>query len=203
MSMSTFAFIARSEGRSKGRSGSTRPVALGGASGLGCIGAAGADAALAATTATPPAGTRAPMAGPRSANASRVPFKRPASRGTRGCWSNVKSPDSRLDPMLARASTTFHTAPLLAMRPLALNGPVVGKVTPTGSPTAASDGPCIENSPCKPAKRSASVAVPLKTSDARPTCASMLTGSGSAPTPDTMAGVRPDARRSIFSGSLR
>ena len=143
------------------------------------------------------------MAGPRSASASRVPFKRPASNGTRGCESNVNAPVNRLEPMPAWASTTFHTAPVLATRPFALNGPVVGKVTPTGSPTAASDGPCIEKSPCKPAKCKASVAVPLNVRVARPTRASTLTGSGSACAPDTTAGVRPAARRSIFSGSLR
>ena len=168
MSINTLASIARIAGRSKGRSGSTRPgafdVPLAARAGLAADFAstdfeaaafetsgtgAAADEPCAGSPLAAAALTTAvvPTTGPRSTSIRRLPPSRPLSSGTPralpsagGCV-YVNAPFKWLAPIVASSTVTFQALPSRTIRPLDRNGPVVGSVTPTGSPTAASDGP--------------------------------------------------------------
>ena len=99
--------------------------------------------------------------------------------------------------------TVFQTTPSFAIKPSARNGAVVGKVTPSGSPAAASDGPCRLKRPFSAVRRSASVAVPWKLNFAPPTRASSLMGSAFTSASAAITGNTPVVWRSMRSGCLR
>jgi hypothetical protein len=177
------AFIARSDGRSNSLSGSTR--------------AEDGDDALAGGAAA--ASGSPPMVGAKSANSRRGPETRPDSNGTRGRVSYVIAAVSLLEPTVASSVTTLHTCPFLRMRPASLNAPVVGNVTPSGSPAAASEGPDTRKTPFMSASLKMSVTVPLKLAAALPDFTSSTTGTPGAPASSRSNGVMPEVRRFAVS----
>ena len=223
MSIKTFASMARNAARSKGRSGKTLPLALavlatGFGFGLGPsvdfgfgFGSApcpadATDAAAAAGNAVAGAAAVAvvvPTTGPRSASSSRLPFRRPESIGTRRPASKLKAPFKRLAPTVASSITTRQMSACLTSRPSLRKAPVVGSVTPTGSPTAASDGPLTLKRPFSPPRFKASVALPLKIRLARPTVAFKVTGTGTLTESSATQGNTPLEASSILSGNSR
>ena len=67
---------------------------------------------------------------------------------------------------VADSNTAFQTPPSLTSVPWVLNAGVVGKVMPSASPTAASDGPASLKRPLRPVKWSGSSVLPSKLSSA-------------------------------------
>ena len=63
-------------------------------------------------------------------------------------------------PIVASSKTAFQIPPSFASVPRVRKAGVVGKVMPSGSPTAASEGPASVKRPCKPAKCKGSVVLP-------------------------------------------
>ena len=181
--------MARSEGRSKLRCGSTRPGGGGGA--------------LAGAPALPPVG--APTAGPRSASASRVPVNLPVSIGVAGRLSKVNSPPSRLLPMLKRRASNCHTPASCRRRPSRSKGGVCGSVTPSGAPTRASDGPPNFRAPSSRRAPSSAPARPSNSTRAAPTWPStrsaMSAGAESLSVSAATNGMAPPVTTASLSGS--
>ena len=101
---------------------------------------------------------------------------------------------SLLEPTVASSVSTFHTPPALLTRPASTKAPVLGSVTPSGSPTAASDGPVTRNTPFMRDNLKRSVTVPLKVSAALPDFNSSTIGTGSASPSLRSKGVTPAVR---------
>ena len=138
-------------------------------------------------------GGAAPMVGARSASSMRGPRTSPDSTGTFGRASYVRAAVRLLVPTVALSATIRHRSPCLTILPVIENGPVVGSVTPRGSPMAPSDGPLTLYSPLRPLSLSTSETVPRKRSEARPALTSSAMGVGGALADEASSGMAPAA----------
>ena len=95
--------------------------------------------------------------------------------------------------MLAASSSSRQSVPWRSSVPSARKGAVVGRVTPTGSPTAASDGPRSVKRPLRPCRCSTSATWPSKRMPARPTVACRVTGSAGLAAAPSVGSAAPPA----------
>jgi len=166
--------MAFREGRSSGRSGSTRPGRLGGAS--------------------------APTAGPRSARRSGPPRSTPLSRGRLGRVSKLKSPARWLRPTRALAPPSCQTPEACCSRPVSSTGGVLGRVMPKGRPTSASELPRTCSWPSSARASSSEAAVPSKAMRPSRCVSSARSFTGGRPASGGASRARP-APASAFKAS--
>ncbi len=96
-----------------------------------------------------------------------------------------------------------QTLPCFWSRPCVANFAVVGSVTPSASPTAASDGPDATKVASMPPKCSRSVAVPSTRICVLSACTSSHSGTATASVSDAASGNRPLERSCSTSGAWR
>ncbi len=90
----------------------------------------------------------------------------------------------------------------MSSRPASLKPGVSGSVTPSASPTLASDGPPPVKSPLNAVRCSGSVVVPSKLSVVLPAVADSRTGCATAVSPSASSDSAPVVRSETLTGSF-